>query len=449
MEKVLIKGASIVESNKVHQADLLIEKGIITKINQSIQPDSATAIIKAEDKYILPGFIDIHNHGSVGFDASFGTYQEKTDSFNASQQVYKKGLKTALDFYINMGVTKVLLTTMAAPLDKLCVTLGYIKSFLDEHSEYKKLVYGINLEGTFLKDPAYAGAQNPAYFYEADQHIIDKLQEASGNLLKIVNIPPEHGKKGCELTRKLVKNGVVVAGGHSAAFGDEYAQAVDAGLNLAVHFLNGPSRSNSKSYRNGGAVEVMLRSDEVFLEIICDGYHVDPSYVRDVIARKGYERVIMITDTMFANGLVNLERFELLGLKGAVSKNKQFLQVLGAENTLFGSVLKSDVGYANVISWLTRQMSGTWHRMHEALSLNEALVQASVMFSTNPAKLVGIYENNTIKSGTGSIEVGKSADLLVADIALDKFSITHNVIQGRVYACNTQSNSRNTGAYKS
>ncbi len=435
MEKVLIKGASIIGCSKVYEADLLVEKGVISEINQSIQPDSATTIIKAEGKYVLPGFIDIHNHGSAGFDASFGMYQEKTDSFDASEQVYKNGLKATLDFYINMGATRVLLTTMAAPLDKLCVTLGYIKSFLYDHPKYKKLVYGINLEGSFLKDPVYAGAQNPKYFCEPNQKIIDVLQEASGNLLKIVNVPPEHGKKGCELTEELIKKGIVVAGGHSAAFGDEFLEAVDAGLNLAIHFLNGPSRSNSKSFRMGGAVEVILRSDAVYLEIICDGYHVDPSYVRDIIARKGHERVIMITDSMFANGLPNLERFELLGLKGAVSKNKQFLQVLGSENTLFGSVLKSDVGYANVLSWLTRSISGTWHRMHKALSFHEALIQTSVMFSTNPAKLLGIYENTDIQPGTGSIEVGKSADLLVADIEMDKLSITRNMLQGTVYTC--------------
>ena len=432
MEKVLIKGASIIGHNKVYKADLLVKKGIISEINQSIQPDLATTIIKAEGKYVLPGFIDIHNHGSVGFDTSFGTYQAKTDSFDASEQVYKNGLKAALDFYINMGATRVLLTTMAAPLDKLCVTLGYIKSFLDDHPKYKKLVYGINLEGSFLKDPVYAGAQNPKYFCEPKQEIIDVLQEASGNLLKIVNVPPEHGKKGCELTEELIKKGIIVAGGHSAAFGDEFLQAVDAGLNLAVHFLNGPSRSNSKSFRMGGAIEVMLRSDKVFLEIICDGYHVDPSYVRDVIARKGHERVIMITDTMFANGLPDLERFELLGLKGTVSKNKQFLQVLGSENTLFGSVLKSDVGYANLLSWLTRSIPGTWHRMHKALSFHEALIQTSVMFSANPAKLLGIYEKADTQPGTGSIEVGKSADLLVADIGVDKLSISHTLVQGKI-----------------
>ncbi len=435
MNKILIKGGLVVGLNEVYTADLLTEGGIIKKINRKIalEQDASIRVINAKGKYILPGFIDIHNHGSVGFDTSFGTYDKDTDTFNNSEQAYKAGLKDTLDFYIKTGITKVLLTTMAAPLDQLYNALKYIKSFLYENPVYKNLVYGINLEGSFLKDPKYAGGQNPKYFYDVDQHVIDRLQEASGNFLKIVNIPPEHGEKGYRLTKKLKDSGIVVAGGHSAAYGDEFTMAVDAGLNLAVHFLNGPSRSNSKSFRNGGAIEIMLRSDEVFLEIIGDGYHVDPSYVRDVIARKGYERVIMITDSMFANGMQDLERFKLLGLEGIVSKNKEYLQLAGSENTLFGSALKSNSSYRNVISWLTCQMEGTWHRQHKALPLHQALVKASIMFSTNPAKLLGVYSTNKDQPGTGVIEVGKSADLIVGELEESKLSITHTMLQGALH----------------
>jgi N-acetylglucosamine-6-phosphate deacetylase len=390
-------------------------------------------VIHASGKYILPGFIDVHNHGSAGFDASFGTYDLGTGQFDSSERAYKNGLEKALKSYLKAGVTKVVLTSMAAPLDQLKDSFGHLKDFLQRDGYLSELVYGINLEGTFLKDPVYAGAQNPKYFFDVDEKVVNSLQVASGGSLRIVNIPPEHGEKGYKLTRKLKDLGIVVAGGHSAAYGDEYKKAIGEGLNLAVHFLNGPSRSNSKSFRSGGAVEAMLRSDRVFLEIICDGYHVDPSYVRDVIARKGFERVIMITDSMFANGMAHLEQFELFGLQGAVHKSREYLQVLGSENTLFGSVLNSNVGFSNVILWLTQEMEGTWHRTHKALPLNDALLQASAMFSSNPAKLLGIFDSGKGQKGTGSVEVGKSADLIVADLKADKLSISHNLLKGTVH----------------
>ena len=39
------------------------------------------------------------------------------------------------------------------------------------------LVAGINLEGTFLQDPTFAGAQNPDYFYPLEKSILQSLRD--------------------------------------------------------------------------------------------------------------------------------------------------------------------------------------------------------------------------------------------------------------------------------
>ncbi len=420
----IIRGGKIVGPDEVYAADLLLEDGVITQIGGVIIPEGEEQTIDATHQYILPGFIDIHNHGAAGYDFSFGKFNPDTGGFERTETAIRQGLSAALEHYRSHGVTRVLLTTMAAPLEKLVFAFEVLDRYLSDHPVHRSLVYGINLEGTFLKDPTFAGAQNPAFFYEVDPDVVDRLQAAAGGRLQVVNLPPEHGEAAWSLTRRLSEQGMVIAGGHTGAYGDEFAAAVDAGLQLSVHFLNGPSRSSKKSFRRGGAEEMMLRSDGVYLEIICDGYHVDPSYVRDIIARKGYDRVIMITDSMFANGLSDLKKFELFGLAGAVSDNGEYLQMLGSENTLFGSVLNSSRGFANVVRWLCQSMPGVWHRRHEALSLDLALRRASQMFSANPARLLGIFEGTKSLPGTGSIEVGKSADLVLASEHDGQIAIT-------------------------
>jgi N-acetylglucosamine-6-phosphate deacetylase len=192
--------------------------------------------------------------------------------------------------------------------------------------------------------------------------------------------------------------------------------AIQAGLRVGVHFLNGPSRSSSKGFERGGAVESMLRSDKVNLELIMDGYHVHPAYVRDVIARKEIDRVIAITDSMFATGMDDLHQFELLGLRGKVSTNRAYLHAIDKADTLFGSVLTMDSGFCNVLNWLTQSMSGTWYRDHQAIPFESALVQTSWLFSRNPAQVMAIYDNTNGKPGTGSIAIGKWADLTIAEI---------------------------------
>ena len=161
----------------------------------------------------------------------------------------------------------------------------------------------------------------------------------------------------------------------------------------------------------------MLQSDRVTLEIIADGYHVHPAYVRDVLARKGADRVVIITDSMFANGLTSLKDFTLFGLMGQLSDSQDYLQVVG-KDSLFGSVLSSDTAFTNVLQWLCSDMAGIWHRHHPAMDLENAILLASRLCSTNPGKLLQPSVRPSLPPA-GVITPGYAADLLVADIVQD------------------------------
>lgn len=63
MKRILIKNARIVSDLKVTEADLLMEDGRITKIDQNLsQVNSDTQLIDAQGKYLLPGVIDDQVH---------------------------------------------------------------------------------------------------------------------------------------------------------------------------------------------------------------------------------------------------------------------------------------------------------------------------------------------------------------------------------------------------
>lgn len=59
--KILIRGAKIVNSDKIFDADILINSGKIVRVKKGIS-DKADKIIDARGKYVFPGFVDIHTH---------------------------------------------------------------------------------------------------------------------------------------------------------------------------------------------------------------------------------------------------------------------------------------------------------------------------------------------------------------------------------------------------
>jgi N-acetylglucosamine-6-phosphate deacetylase len=186
--------------------------------------------------------------------------------------------------------------------------------------------------------------------------------------------------------------------------------------------MNGPSSSSSKPFHGGGVLEVLLQSDRVFAEIIADGYHVDRAYVMDIIRRKGIDRCLIVTDSMFASTMRGIHEFEMSGIRGRVSSNGKYLQLVDRGDALYGSVLTMDRAFQNVMNWFLTPLPGIWNRIHKPGTLEEALLKTSRLCSATPARVLGVFKpsHNTLSSnlsfGTGDISLGKRADLVVADI---------------------------------
>lgn len=59
--KRLFCGGKVVSAKEVRQADVLIEDGIIVRIDKHID-DADAEIVDVTGKYLFPGFIDGHTH---------------------------------------------------------------------------------------------------------------------------------------------------------------------------------------------------------------------------------------------------------------------------------------------------------------------------------------------------------------------------------------------------
>ena len=418
-ERFLIKNVHIVKPLRVLEGDLGLENGVITYIGEPVRPPAGCRVIDGSGLFAVPGFIDVHTHGASLFDLTQGLYDPQTGTFDDSEEAYAAGIERTLEAMAAEGATRVLLATVASPIDKLLHALRCAGRYIggDDNGRRGALLHGVLLEGTFIKYPEFAGAQNPEYFLPPSVDAFERLNDAAHGNIAYVNVVPEYGEAARPLMEHLTRQRVLIGAGHTDASAEQYAEAVRWGLKVAIHFTNGPTGSTFKPFGGGGVLQAVLGSRRVYAEIIADGYHVNPAYVLDVLWRKGLDRIIAITDSMFVTGADEIEEFELAGVKGRRSEDGRYLAVAGTRRTLFGSVLSMRVAFANFLSWLTKPMRGIWKDVHDPLDLDEAILAASHFCSVNPARAMEIFDPPNQKLGqdlsmcAGGIQVGKRGDV--------------------------------------
>jgi imidazolonepropionase-like amidohydrolase len=147
MKKILLKNATIypITSEPVKNGDLLVENGKIKKIGHKLEADAYTKIIDCSEKYLLPGFIDVHTHlglydegtGWAGNDAN-ETIEAITPHTRAMDSVYPldPGFRDA----ITHGITTV--HVMPGSANVIGGTTSVIKT------------YGKNISKMIIKETA-------------------------------------------------------------------------------------------------------------------------------------------------------------------------------------------------------------------------------------------------------------------------------------------------------
>jgi N-acetylglucosamine-6-phosphate deacetylase len=416
----LVRRARIVGRHEVAEADLLIENGRIAAAGRVGRAPGAK-VISGAGLYALPGFVDIHVHGGAGFDLTCGRFEAKENRFDASAAAYADEFPRLMKHFARHGVTRAMLATAAAPTKDLERVLSRLADYIADplNGRHGARLEGALIEGTFIKNPRQAGAQNPENFRAPDLRLFERLNRAARGHIAYVNIVPEFGKAADGLMRRLAELGVLVGAGHTSCDADEVLRAARSGLRVAVHFLNGPTGSSFKPFHGGNVVEAVLRSREIYAELICDGWHVAPAYVRDVIERKGLGRIIAVTDAMFPTGAQGIRSFAFTGNEGQFDPTGQYLQLKGSQQTLFGSVLTMSRAFSNVLSWLTQDMDGVWHARHRAWPLDDALCAAVRVCATNAAHVAGMDRpagSAPLARDLGAIEPGRCADVILAGL---------------------------------
>jgi N-acetylglucosamine-6-phosphate deacetylase len=373
MKELMFVNANVLtENGLIENGFIYIKNGKIAETGPSADMpalDRDTEIIKLpESSTVVPGFIDVHIHGAGGAD----TMDATTEALNTMASILPEE-----------GTTSFLATTITQDKDAIIKALENAAHYIGNHNlPGKAEVIGIHLEGPFINEDR-KGAQPADHIIAPDIELFTKMQEASGNNIRLVTLAPEK-ENGYTFITYLAENGVIASVGHSDATYIQMADAVKAGATHVTHLFNG---MRGLHHRDPGVAGAALLFNELKIEIIADGIHVVPEMIDLSVRTKGTDGVILITDSMRAKCLKS-GTYDLGGQEVSVADGKALL----ADGTLAGSILKMKDSLKNMM-----EFSG--------ISLEEAVKLAS----ENPAKQLKIFNRK------GSIAAGKDADLVVLD----------------------------------
>ena len=352
-------------TSMIHDPVMVVEDGIVTKVEvrnaASLHPN--VRVTNFDDCVIAPGFIDIHVHGSAGFDV---------------MQVDQSGRAAFERFLAQHGVTTYCPTTVAAPLDKTLAALDRIADGIETASPNagaKPL--GIHLEGPFLSH-ARRGVHRAEDLIVPTVRTFDQLWQAARGHVRVLTIAPEL-EGAAEVIAEATRRGVCVSLGHSDADLESARRGFAAGGRHATHTFNA---MRPLDHRDPGILAEVLTNDDLTADVIADGFHVAPSVIDLLIKAKKPENVVLITDAISAAGMpdghyqLGLINVELKAGKCTVN------------GTLAGSALTLDRAVANVMTFAK-------------LDLQQAVRAASA----NPARVVRA-------KGKGTLEPGADADFV-------------------------------------
>jgi len=345
---------------------LIIEEGRIVSVHESsVSESSSDEDLDLSGMILIPGFIDLHIHGALGADTSDGEVE---------------GLKKISLYLAEKGVTSFCPTTMMIPKEKLTGALHAAEAFRKEAPPGARML-GVRLEGPFLSKQK-CGVQNTEFAQDPSCEFIKEiLKDLPEDLISIIDIAPE--LEGASAFISEMKEKYVLSAAHTAASYDVCRQAIDLGLSHGTHLFNA---MEPLSHHAPGCVGALLEDPSVTCELICDGLHVHPAVLKIAFAVLGDRRAVVVSDAMRAAGMPDGE-YDLGGTMVRVKNGR----------TDFGG---------GRLAGSTTDIYAEFRNLLDLKIPFETALRACIL---NPARVLNIDHE------TGSIEIGKYADLVALD----------------------------------
>ena len=369
MLTALLNARVLTPDEELVGATVVVRDGRIEAVGAGLAPPAGAETFDLTGLTLVPGFIDIHVHGGGGFSLITEDPEE---------------IRSYARWVVSRGVTGFLVTLVGAPLPQMKRWLAAAAA-AGEPAEGAAQCLGVHLEGPFV-NPARRGALPAVGLRPPDVAEFLALAEAAQGRLRVITLAPEL-PGAADVVAAARQRGVVVSMGHTDATYEQALEAIDWGVRQATHCFNGMRPFH---HRDPGCLGAILSLPSLSAELIADGVHVQPGAMALLLAAKGPQGTMLVTDGIAAAGLGD----------GAYSLAGEAIEVRNGvaslpDGTLAGSVVTMDQAVRNVASASGRGLA--------------SLPEAVRMASSNPAAALGLSQR------LGRIAPGFTADLVALD----------------------------------
>lgn len=313
-----------------HLIEVTVQEGVIKKIEPS--KGGKKCDIGGSNFYISSGFFDPQVNGFAGIDFN-----------NPSLTI--EGVHKAAESIALHGVTHFFPTIITASHEKIINQLKILSEAFEKDILFREMCPGIHLEGPYISPKDGPRGIHPKIFIRPPKwEEVEKFQEVCDGRIRIITLAPEL-EGAIPFIEKAVKEGIVIAIGHTEASEEVIEESIRAGARLSTHLGNGV---HNFLHRHRNPIQKQLAHDELMASIIVDGIHVPDYVVKNYVRAKGIDRVILTTDSIAGAG-APIGSYTLGDLEIEVGKDR--VARLRGTQYLSGSTVTMDEAINNLINF--------------------------------------------------------------------------------------------------
>lgn len=356
-----------------------VEDGRIDAIGVGPPPRPPAGFrIDAGGGWVLPGFVDVHVHGTEGHAVMDGRPEAIV---GLARVLARRGVTTFAPSTVSAAPEE-----LAAAVAAIAATIGPVPG--------GATVLGAHLEGPWISSE-HRGAHPPTALRPPDRGEVADLLATGA--VRSVTLAPELPGAGW-LLEAVQAAGAVAVIGHTDATAAQVHDAADAGATHVTHLFNA---MRGFHHREAGAVGAALTDPRLTCELIADGVHVCDDALRLAWRVLGAERAVLVSDANPATGLGDGEH-RFVDRRVHVEGDRATL----ADGTIAGSVTTVDATFARLGHVLGEPPSQLWP-----------------VVSRTPARALGVGASK------GELSLGRDADLVVLDNSCE---VRQTVVAGLV-----------------